>query len=193
MIRSALWLCRKGGNQGSETVRAERWMAPVRHDLGQREQVQRRGPASLDGARTRPGPSSTPPVIVENIEVEGPGFVTQGPRCRPKASSVFCKRAIRTRAGERRVSTADHAVDEPGLVGSRNRGGAIPARARDNLFSRAAKVAKSGALQAAGKRDSEGGGGFNPRTKPAESEPALAVDRLSRPFRPKSRVFPQPV
>src|SRR5580692_6263465 len=48
------------------------------------------------------------------------------------------------------------------------------------------------AKHAAEKRPSEGGGGFNPRIRPAEFSPALAADGLSLRFQRKSRVFPQP-
>src|ERR1700722_3463414 len=61
-------------------------------------------------------------------------------------------------------------------------------------FSRAARATESRwALPAAEKRPSEGGGGFNPRIKPAEIAPALAADGLSLRFQRKSRVFPQPL
>src|SRR5580698_10454638 len=64
---------------------------------------------------------------------------------------------------------------------------------RPRYFSNRNQSWYAGASQAAEKRPSEGGGGFNPRIKPAELEPALAADGLSLRFQRKSRVFPQPL
>src|SRR5580698_2488610 len=64
---------------------------------------------------------------------------------------------------------------------------------RPRYFSNRNQSWYAGASQAAEKLPSEGGGGFNPRIKPAELEPALAADGLSLRFQWKSRVFPQPL
>ncbi|MGB6688513.1 MAG: hypothetical protein WBE76_11775, partial [Terracidiphilus sp.] len=51
----------------------------------------------------------------------------------------------------------------------------------------------SWALQVAEKLEPEGGGGFNPRIKPAESKGLQPRKETFHRFHAKCRVFPQPV